>query len=62
MPEGSHGWIVVQPDNGLNRLTNRRPLMRFYEHPHPYYCGVDLRARTMHVYVADDDALTPSDI
>ncbi len=32
--------------------------MRFYQHPHPYYCGVDLHARTMHVCVVDDGGLT----
>ena len=23
--------------------------MRFYQQQHPYYCGIDLHARTMHV-------------
>ncbi len=32
--------------------------MRFYQHPHPYYCGVDLHARTMHVCAVDDGGLT----
>ena len=32
--------------------------MRLYQHPHPYYCGVDLHARTMHVCVVDDGGLT----
>ncbi|MDB5338771.1 MAG: hypothetical protein JWN70_4390, partial [Planctomycetaceae bacterium] len=32
--------------------------MRFYQHSHPYYCGVDLHARTMHVYVADGVGIT----
>ncbi len=27
--------------------------MRFYEQQHPFYCGVDLHARTMHVCVLD---------
>src|SRR5688572_8940597 len=28
-------------------------MMRFYEEQHPFYCGVDLHARTMHVCVLD---------
>ena len=27
--------------------------MRFYDHPHRFYCGVDLHARTMHVCILD---------
>jgi transposase len=27
--------------------------MRFYSHNHPFYCGIDLHARTMHVCVLD---------
>ena len=27
--------------------------MRFYQQQHPFYCGVDLHARTMHVCVVD---------
>lgn len=29
--------------------------MRFYEQQHPFYCGVDLHARTMHVCVLDHE-------
>ena len=29
--------------------------MRFYQQQHPFYCGVDLHARTMHVCVLDAD-------
>ena len=32
--------------------------MRFYQQQHPYYCGIDLHARTMHVCVVDDSGLT----
>lgn len=32
--------------------------MRFYQQQHPYYCGVDLHARTMHVCVVAADGLT----
>ena len=32
--------------------------MRFYQQQHPYYCGIDLHARTMHVCVVDDNGLT----
>ncbi len=27
--------------------------MRFYQQQHPFYCGVDLHARTMHVCLID---------
>ena len=27
--------------------------MRFYSHTHPFYCGIDLHARTMHLCVLD---------
>jgi transposase len=30
-------------------------MMRFYEQQHPFYCGVDLHARTMHVCVLDHE-------
>ena len=29
--------------------------MRFYHEQHPFYCGVDLHATTMHVCVLDAD-------
>ena len=32
--------------------------MRFYQQQHPYYCGVDLHARTMHVCIVDADGRT----
>lgn len=32
--------------------------MRFYQQQHPYYCGIDLHARTMHVCVVDDGGVT----
>ena len=32
--------------------------MRFYQQQHPYYCGIDLHARTMYVCVVDDNGLT----
>ena len=27
--------------------------MRFYQQEHPFYCGVDLHARSMHVCIVD---------
>ena len=27
--------------------------MRFYQQQHPFYCGVDLHAKTMHVCIVD---------
>jgi transposase len=32
--------------------------MRFYQQQHPFYCGVDLHARTMHVCVVDQTGKT----
>ena len=28
-------------------------LMRFYTNQHPFYCGIDLHARTMYVCILD---------
>jgi hypothetical protein len=28
--------------------------MRFYNQPHKFYCGVDLHARTMYLYILDN--------
>jgi hypothetical protein len=33
-------------------------MMRFYQQQHPYYCGVNLHARTMHVCVIDVAGVT----
>src|SRR6202163_4187017 len=30
-------------------------MMRFYEGKHPFYCGIDLHARSMHVCILDHD-------
>ena len=32
--------------------------MRTYNQPHAYYCGVDLHARSLYVYVLDDAGRT----
>ncbi len=29
--------------------------MRFYNQQHEFYCGIDLHANSMHVYVVDHD-------
>lgn len=29
--------------------------MRFYTQPHPFYCGIDLHARTMYVCMVNRD-------
>ena len=29
--------------------------MRFYTTQHPFYCGIDLHARTMYVCILDQD-------
>jgi transposase len=33
-------------------------MMRFYNHPHRFYCGVDLHARTLSVHILDDQGRT----
>ena len=32
--------------------------MRFYDRQHPYYCGVDLHARSMYVHILDQAGQT----
>ena len=32
--------------------------MRFYTTPHPFYCGIDLHARTMDVCILDQTGAT----
>jgi len=32
--------------------------MNFYNHLHPYYCGIDLHARSLYVYIIDQDGNT----
>ncbi|MCP4338528.1 MAG: IS110 family transposase, partial [Desulfobulbaceae bacterium] len=32
--------------------------MRFYTNSHPYYCGIDLHARTLYVCIIDDKSDT----
>ena len=29
--------------------------MRFYTHTHPFYCGIDLHARSMYVWILSHD-------
>ena len=29
--------------------------MRFYTNPHPFYCGIDLHARSMYVCILSHD-------
>ena len=43
---------------GSTASSSRRPMMRFYQQQHGFYCGVDLHARTMHVCVVDDEGQT----
>src|SRR5687767_11958166 len=37
----------------LDHLHPRRTTMRFYQQQHPFYCGIDLHAKTMHVCIVD---------
>ncbi|MFW5442699.1 MAG: hypothetical protein ACKE51_00105 [Methylococcaceae bacterium] len=32
--------------------------MNFYDNTHPYYCGIDLHARLLYVYILDDKGNT----
>ena len=32
--------------------------MRFYNHPHAFYCGVDLHARSMFTHILDSQGAT----
>jgi hypothetical protein len=43
---------------GSTASSSGRPMMRFYQQQHGFYCGVDLHARTMHVCVVDDEGQT----
>ena len=39
-----------------NKVTNEgRDLMRFYNTPHQFYCGIDLHARSMYVCIMSHD-------
>jgi len=33
--------------------VRRRGPMRFYNRPHPHYCGIDLHVKTMYVFIVD---------
>ena len=33
--------------------------MRFYTNSHPYYCGIDLHARTLYVCILDQAVIIP---
>ena len=35
--------------------------MRFYNHQHPFYCGIDLHARSMHVCILDHNGVVVFD-
>ena len=41
--------------SGFGTPNSRRPMMRFYLEQHPFYCGVDLHAKTLHACVIDQD-------
>src|SRR5262245_14907297 len=44
---------VAHTAKRLHHLHPRRTTMRFYQRQHPFYCGVDLHAKTMHVCIVD---------
>jgi hypothetical protein len=37
-----------------SRTHPKETMMRFYNQPHRFYCGVDLHARTMYLCILDD--------
>ena len=41
---------------GKNKVTKEGgDLMKFYTNPHPFYCGIDLHARSMYVCIVSQD-------
>ena len=46
-----HAWVLASgpgPLGGGKKVNNEGgDLMRFYTHQHPFYCGIDLHARSM---------------
>ncbi len=49
-----------RPRFGLDHFpTLRRSVMRFYQQQHPFYCGVDLHAKTMHICIIDQAGKVP---
>ena len=41
-------------DAGSDSVAHRKEtVMRFYQQQHPFYCGVDLHARTMYLCILD---------
>ena len=57
----SHSWDfqegrTFQPRCGLRAAhPTETMIMRYYTRNHPFYCGIDLHARTMHVCILDQD-------
>ena len=58
--------ILIEPSPELTASGKSRKAphqkgkdpMRFYNHSHPYYCGIDLHARSLYVCVIDDKGET----
>jgi len=40
-------------DAGSNSRSHRSAMMRFYDQPHRFYCGIDLHARSMYLCILD---------
>src|SRR6266498_4013325 len=48
------GGRTSPPRCGLKPLTQpKESMMRFYNQPHPFYAGIDLHARSLHLCVLD---------
>jgi hypothetical protein len=62
---GCSGLIMIEASSStylsgmlsLGKVTHKRgeDLMRFYTTQHPFYCGIDLHARSMYVCVLSQD-------
>jgi transposase len=49
---------VPHHDAGSGRPVPTEAMMRFYNQPHRFYCGVDLHARSMYTHVLDERGKT----
>jgi hypothetical protein len=49
------GYPQWYADGGKTRLKEGGDLMRFYTNQHPFYCGIDLHARSMYVGILSQD-------
>src|SRR5215813_4516506 len=46
-------WRACAQTGSATRTHSRRSTMRFYQTQHPFYCGVDLHTKSLHVCIVD---------